>query len=267
MKYMKSIRLKFNPILCFGLLLALVMNVHAAPSRYFVIADHPIDTQGRLLEFGNPDYHSCLVPIFETNDIAYARLLYQRHNPSRYPDAETLLGPDPRPYCELELQPFQTCNRNYMAPGSSPWNWTVSRFRAFGWWGWVGSMPLNFIIPNVNDMDQIDTVFEQVAKEYSAVFNVSYEVLGELPIQPTVFMPNGWKKSDWLGVYYDASYPWVYSEELGWLYLIPGKFDPFDIWMYVAHDGIGWVWTSETAYPQAWHPGQNNWINLPDLVD
>ena len=110
--------MKFNQILRFGLLLALALHVHAAPARYFVIADHPMDAQGRLLEFGNPDYHSCLVPISETNDIAYARLLYQRHNPGRYPDAETLLGPQPRPYCELELQPFTTYNRDYMSSGS-----------------------------------------------------------------------------------------------------------------------------------------------------
>ena len=261
-------KLKF--VLSFALLFIFSLQIQAAPPRYFVIANNPIDSQGKLLEFGNPSNSSCLVPISDTNDIAYARLLYQRHNPGRYPDAETQLGPDPRAKCELELQPFQTYNRDYMAPGSSPWNWTVSKLRAFHW-GWIfgGDPNINYIERWVGGggMDQVDNIFEQVALEYDAVFLFSFDVSGELPIQPTVFMPNGWKKSDWLGVYYDAPYPWVYSEALGWLYLIPGKFDPFDIWMYVATDDLGWVWTSETAYPKAWHPGQGDWVNLPDLID
>jgi hypothetical protein len=52
-----------------------------------------------------------------------------------------------------------------------------------------------------------------------------------------------------------------------WLYWIPGKFDPFDIWMYVAADGLSGVWTSKTACPHAWHPGQGDWVNLPDIID
>ena len=34
--------MKLNQILCFGLLLGLALHVHAAPPRYFILADHPL---------------------------------------------------------------------------------------------------------------------------------------------------------------------------------------------------------------------------------
>ena len=256
--------MKKMKILCYCLFLALALPVGAAAPRYFVVADHPMDAQGRLLEFGNSAYDSCLVPISDTNDIAYARLLYQRNNPGRYPDADDLIGLAPLTQFSLMITPFATYNRDYMSSNTGLWEWTVGQFLFFQ------PMDLTFADNNVGSptettgIQRIDTDLAMLTEDYYGIlrFRAPYSIVGELPIQPTAFLPNGWKKSGWLGVFYDASYPWIYSEALGWLYLVPGKLDPFDIWMYIPDQNLGWVWTSENVYPYVWSSSQNTWLDM-----
>ena len=71
----------------------------------------------------------------------------------------------------------------------------------------------------------------------------------------------GWRHLDWFGVFYSDSFPWLYHTQLGWTY--QGGSDAGDLWMWQA--GLGWVWTSATAYPNLYRANTASWVWLePD---
>ena len=48
---------------------------------------------------------------------------------------------------------------------------------------------------------------------------------------------DGWWESSWMGAFYAESYPWIYHQNLGWLFV---HFDsPLGTWMY--HERLGVV--------------------------
>jgi hypothetical protein len=66
----------------------------------------------------------------------------------------------------------------------------------------------------------------------------------------------GWRHLDWFGVFYADSFPWLYHPQLGWTY--QGGSDAGDLWMW--QGGLGWVWTSATAYPNLYRANTDSWV-------
>jgi len=54
-----------------------------------------------------------------------------------------------------------------------------------------------------------------------------------------------WWKSDWFGMYFTQSYPWVYHQNLGWVYVYSESSD--GAWLF--HQRLGWLWTLPEVFP------------------
>ena len=57
-----------------------------------------------------------------------------------------------------------------------------------------------------------------------------------------------WKHLPWLGYYNDRTFPWIYHQGLGWVYVRAAN--TADVWLYIPN--IGWMWTKDSL-----------WTNLP----
>ena len=55
----------------------------------------------------------------------------------------------------------------------------------------------------------------------------------------------GWKELDWLRVYNDLSFPWIFHDEHGWLFWASALHS--SVWFFSTD--MGWLWTSRDIYP------------------
>ena len=65
----------------------------------------------------------------------------------------------------------------------------------------------------------------------------------------------GWYESESFGIYYDSKNGWVYSFNIGWLYikkLLSGY------WCWSQKND--WLWTSADVYPHCYSNITDNWI-------
>lgn len=51
---------------------------------------------------------------------------------------------------------------------------------------------------------------------------------------------SGWMWTEWFGYYYAGKFPWVFHENLGWIYVNQKQVD--NTWFY--RENLGWVWTT-----------------------
>ena len=68
----------------------------------------------------------------------------------------------------------------------------------------------------------------------------------------------GWRKADWFGTYFGSFYPWVFHENLGWLYVFQRSGE--DTWLY--HERLGWVWTNKYVFPHMYVYKRSHWVFL-----
>ncbi len=67
---------------------------------------------------------------------------------------------------------------------------------------------------------------------------------------------DGWKWSEWFGVYNDVSLPWVIHGDFGWIYIGGDSVDDFWFW---THD-LGWIWTGDSTFPFAYQFEEDSWL-------
>jgi hypothetical protein len=71
-----------------------------------------------------------------------------------------------------------------------------------------------------------------------------------------------WKKEDWFGgSFFDTYFPWVYHEDLDWIYFADVSTSSF--WFY--SDKLGWVWTGAAHYPYLYSNRESSWIYFYDI--
>lgn len=63
-------------------------------------------------------------------------------------------------------------------------------------------------------------------------------------------------ESSWLGLIQTASYPWVWHESLGWLYIQSNK--PDQVWAF--HNDHGWLYFSVSSYPYFLDTDPQGWL-------
>ncbi|MGC8490295.1 MAG: S53 family peptidase [Syntrophobacteraceae bacterium] len=68
---------------------------------------------------------------------------------------------------------------------------------------------------------------------------------------------NGWKWLSWFGYFNTGSPPWIYHEQLGWLY--PFGNSPTSIWLWDSQMN-SLVWTSQTVFPFVFRARDNSWL-------
>ena len=68
----------------------------------------------------------------------------------------------------------------------------------------------------------------------------------------------GWWESQWMGFYSADSYPWIYHQNLGWIFVSIESSEV--IWFY--HSRLGWLWTNPYQFPYLYLDKRDQWIYL-----
>jgi hypothetical protein len=68
-------------------------------------------------------------------------------------------------------------------------------------------------------------------------------------------MGGGWKKTGWFGYYFGELYPWVYHQNLGWIYVTEKS--SLGAWFH--HKRMGWVWTMPKVFPSLYMNDRAEW--------
>ena len=67
-----------------------------------------------------------------------------------------------------------------------------------------------------------------------------------------------WKNESWFGYFWDKYFPWIYHNDLGWVYIAGVSTENF--WMH--HQKLGWLWTGFQYYPYVYSNNEQSWIYL-----
>jgi hypothetical protein len=115
-------------------------------------------------------------------------------------------------------------------------------------------------------MDQNLSIRVQVSDSKGATYQKIFEVLyihqeaGEdviLLSEGADIFP-GWKRAGWFGFYFADFYPWVYHENLGWIYVSEKTID--GSWFF--RERLGWIWTSPEVFPALFQYEKSQWTYL-----
>jgi hypothetical protein len=71
-----------------------------------------------------------------------------------------------------------------------------------------------------------------------------------------------WWKSPWFGIYNAGSYPWVYHENLGWIYV----YSQSDNGTWIYRQKLGWLWTNPDLFPYLYLVKRNSWTYLNKAI-
>ena len=75
---------------------------------------------------------------------------------------------------------------------------------------------------------------------------------------------DGWYELGSFGRYYTDYHPWVYHENLGWLYMEEsGGQDGF--WTWRTTSGQGWLWTAADTYPFCYSAASSSWVYFYEI--
>ncbi|MBT3638541.1 MAG: cadherin repeat domain-containing protein, partial [Opitutae bacterium] len=94
---------------------------------------------------------------------------------------------------------------------------------------------------------------ESFVVSYVAVEGASVDLLSD-----GADVGGGWRRADWFGYYFGSFYPWVFHENLGWLYVFQASGE--DTWLY--HERLGWVWTNKHVFPHTYVFKRSHWVFL-----
>ena len=68
----------------------------------------------------------------------------------------------------------------------------------------------------------------------------------------------GWNKVGWFGFFFAKFYPWVYHENLGWIYISEKGAD--GTWFHF--ESLGWIWTNKDNFPSLYLHERGEWSYL-----
>ncbi len=71
-------------------------------------------------------------------------------------------------------------------------------------------------------------------------------------------LDNGWYTSPWFGAFYGVNFPWIYQDDLGWLFCGGTGAVQNEFWFYDL--AIGWFYTNSTLYPTIYSYYTNSWL-------
>jgi hypothetical protein len=94
----------------------------------------------------------------------------------------------------------------------------------------------------------IDKLFSD--SRYTSRYNFIWSESDEVPNAPD------WKRESWFGYFMDSNFPWVFHEDLGWIYI--AGVSPTQFWFY--SEKLGWLWTGSTHYPALYSGTEKGWI-------
>jgi hypothetical protein len=105
---------------------------------------------------------------------------------------------------------------------------------------------------------------EQGGLSFEKVFTITVTDKTEKTTETVVLLLEGvsisagWKEAGWFGFYYAQYYPWVYHENLGWIYVSEDVSN--GAWFH--REKLGWLWTNPSRYPHFFRSSDSNWLFL-----
>ncbi len=66
----------------------------------------------------------------------------------------------------------------------------------------------------------------------------------------------GWKKSSWLGSYFDGGNNWIHHQHHGWLFSFSDRLDSLWLWS----PSQKWLWTGPALYPHMYRSKDGAWM-------
>jgi len=103
---------------------------------------------------------------------------------------------------------------------------------------------------------------EQGGLSFEKVFTITVTDKTEKTTETVVLLLEGvsisagWKEAGWFGFYYAQYYPWVYHENLGWIYVSEDVSN--GAWFY--REKLGWLWTNPSRYPHLFRSSDSHWL-------
>ena len=115
-------------------------------------------------------------------------------------------------------------------------------------------------------LDQNLSIYVQVSDLSGASYQKKFTILYEHqePGEDVVVLSAGadiecgWKRAGWFGYYFSSFYPWLYHQNLGWVYVSEKNYG--GVWFY--RNRLGWIWTSPDVFPSLYQFNQEKWTFL-----
>ena len=87
---------------------------------------------------------------------------------------------------------------------------------------------------------------------------ISVSLISSNPLEASSDLGDGWKESDWFGVYYQSQdSEWIYHSNLGWLFIDTSRSGSG---VYFWQEELGWSWTQMETFPVFFSFGLSSWI-------
>ena len=114
--------------------------------------------------------------------------------------------------------------------------------------GWGASEPEE--IDSMEPYTLLDPVFAylELRAEYQSGESVMMLEEGSL-------LSSGWRRAAWFGEYFSEFFPWVYHQNLGWLYVAQKNEE--GVWFF--HERMGWVWSTPSDFPYLYMMNRTEW--------
>ncbi|MEC8043228.1 MAG: hypothetical protein VX130_01375 [Verrucomicrobiota bacterium] len=114
--------------------------------------------------------------------------------------------------------------------------------------GWGASEPEE--IDSREPYTLLDPVFAylELRAEYQSGESVMMLEEGSL-------LSSGWRRAAWFGEYFSEFFPWVYHQNLGWLYVAQKNEE--GVWFF--HERMGWVWSTPSDFPYLYMINRTDW--------
>ncbi|MEC8043451.1 MAG: beta-propeller domain-containing protein [Verrucomicrobiota bacterium] len=65
-----------------------------------------------------------------------------------------------------------------------------------------------------------------------------------------------WKSTGWFGSFYDFHFPWIFQQNLKWVYFKEANDGSFWLWSST----LGWIWSTPSIFPYCFSSSNNAWI-------
>ena len=217
-------------------------NLGVWPPRQFVLAN-PDDFQS--------DLGTCIVPVSDPDTVGQVQSVIAAFRVGGTAAVDELgKGDDFLVWIALGADQV---NRDFGRMGAPSWNWHVTEVVGFfgagpeDYYASPKSLESDASIPEYSGGHFVDGV--ALARFYSTL------PVGEFPFPFDPAEGLEWKRS-WVGLFYDAEYPWFYHGDFGWFFA--NGLDPENLWAW-AHGKRAWILLRESIFPWFYDTEAGSW--------
>ncbi len=129
-------------------------------------------------------------------------------------------------------------------------------------------------VEHLSDLTQAE-LFREIMSSTAYESRISQLSLSAFTVKQK--LSQGWAHSSWLGLVNGGQRPWIFTQDLGWVY---ERLQGDGNWFY--HEQFGWLWTKRSLYPylysvdlgwlyakgkQLYHFDSETWLSIDQFAD